>query len=89
MSVDPAAVSVIEATFWYLSAPPVIVGTLGTVWSSLAVPPGATADHGDMRPTPSTARNSTSVVPCAVTLTVPPAVAADQVEPPFVEVRYW
>ena len=66
-----------------------MVGTVGAVWSRLAVPPAEIADHGDMRPTPSIARNSTSVVPWAVTFTVAPAVAADQFVPPSVEVRYW
>ena len=55
----------------------------------MAVPAADTADHGESRPTPSTARNSTSVVPCAVTLTVGPAAGLDQVEPPLVDVRYW
>jgi len=43
--------------------------------------------HADALPAPSTARSSTSVSACAETVTLAPAVAADQVAPPSVEVR--
>jgi hypothetical protein len=59
------------------------MGTLGAVRSMRAV-----ADtQAVVLPTLSALRNCTIVLPSAETVTVAPAAAADQVEPPSVDVR--
>ncbi len=73
-----------EAAFTQVEEPPATVGAVGAVRSSLTV----ACAHGETSPTPSTAANCTSVVPCAETTALAPAVAADHVLPPLAEVSY-
>src|SRR5436190_3334543 len=85
VSVPAAAEIDTEATFCHDSEPPDTVGVPGAVRSIRATP----CTHADVLPAPSTARNSTSVSPSAVTESDPPAAAADHVTPASVEVRDW
>ena len=84
MSIDPAAVTLASATFRHTSEPPVSVGPDGAEWSSRTI----ACVQADSRPTPSTAANRTSVSSSALTPSELPAAAADQVEPPSVDVSY-
>ena len=78
-----------EAT--HVREPPVTVGVVGSVRSVLTVLPGVAVAgaQAEVLPALSRERNWTSVCPVALTTRVAPAVAADQVVPPFVEVRDW
>ena len=71
--------------------PPPTVGSDGAVRSSMtvSVASGVAGVHADTLPAASTERNCTSVVPSAEIATELPVAAADQVVPPFVDVRYW
>ena len=54
-----------------------------------AAGPALAGAHAETLPALSTARNCTQVVPLAVTLSVAPEAAADQLPPPFAELRCW
>ena len=64
--------------------PPVTVGAVGSVRSIRSV----ACTQFERRPTPSIARNCTSVWPSAVADLDVPEVIDDQVVPPSVDVRY-
>ena len=72
-----------EATLCQAGEPPATVGSDGSVRSIRT----ATCVHPDVRLEKSTARNSTSVSPSAITSSVVPGRGADQVLPPSVELR--
>src|SRR5262249_42132674 len=90
-SVEPLAVTLTDAAFCQLSDPPFRVGGVGAVRSSRTVVSGVGADGSqpDWKPAASTARNCTSVSPCALIVAVAPVAAEPQEVPPSVEVRYW
>ena len=83
----PAADTVTDASFCQADEPPEAV-TVGAMWSSFTVAPAVGVDQSEVLLSASTARNSTSVVPSADTVTVGPDTAADQVAPPSVELRW-
>ena len=83
MSVDPDADTLTGADACQADEPPTTLGADGSVRSIRTVAP----IHADVLPAPSTACSWTRVSPCAETVTVAPALAADQVAPPSVEVR--
>src|SRR5437773_9557002 len=89
-SLAPLAVIDTDATFCQPSEPPPIVGALGCVRSMRAVlaAPGLAGVHPVVLPTPSMARNCTSVWPSALTVVAAPAAGDDHVAPASVEVRY-
>ena len=88
MSVEPDAVMVTEAAVVHEDDPPLTVGMVGSARSILAVAAAWIVDQPDQLPATSPARNWTSVVAWTLTGTVDPSVAADQVPPLSVEVRY-
>ena len=91
MSVDDPPLRVSEACDSQLSEPPLTVGALGSVRSMLTVLPAVAVAgaQAELLPALSSARNWTSVCPVVLMTRVAPAVAADQVVPPLVEVRDW
>ena len=80
---------IVRFVFEHVSEPPLTVGAVGAVRSSLTVllAPLKLGVQEDVLPAPSTVRNCTWVVPCAVTTTLEPEAADDQPEPALV--RYW
>src|SRR5438132_12498206 len=80
-----------ETAFCQEREPPVTVGAVGAVRSMLTVfpAPGDAGAQAEILPETSVARNCTSVVPAAVTLTPLPAAGDVHVVPPFADVRYW
>ena len=74
-----------EAMSAQASAPPVTAGADGAVRSSWTL----VCVQAELWPATSTAANRTCVVPSAEIVTDGPAVAADQVVPPLVDVSYW
>jgi hypothetical protein len=85
VSLDPEPVIVTEAACCQDEEPPETVGAVGAVRSIMA----AACTQPDVLFAPSIAWNRTRVVPWALMVAVAPAVAADQVEPPLVDVWYW
>src|SRR5215831_13612674 len=89
-SVEPEAETTTDAAVCHASDPPVnVVGTVGTVRSmrTVFVAPALAGVQADTLPALSVLRNCTSVWPSALTVSLVPAVGADQVRPPSVEVR--
>ena len=84
MSVPPLAVTLADASERQAADPPLTVGAPGRVRSILT----ESVTQADVRPTPSTDRKPTVVVPWALITAVAPLEVALQVAPPSVEVRY-
>ena len=84
VSVAFAAEIVLDAAADQLVEPPETVGFVGSVRSSLTVP----CTQADVLPAASMARNCTTVVPCALTVTELPDVDAEKA-PPLNDVWYW
>ena len=81
-----SAVAVTLAAFvQVVTGSPERVGAVGAVRSSRTV----ACTQADVLPALSSDSNCTSVWPSAVTFRLEPAIGADQVEPPLVEVSYW
>jgi hypothetical protein len=83
-SVALVAEIVREAAADQVVEPPETVGFVGSVRSSFTVP----CTHADALPAASSARNCTTVVPCALTVTELPDVDAEKA-PPLSDVWYW
>ena len=85
----PEPVTVTDARFCQDVDPPLTTGSPGAERSSRTVAAAVPAAgvQADGLAAASTLRNCTSVSPSAVTLTVAPGWAADQVAPPSVDVR--
>ena len=75
--------TVTEATFCQDEEPPLTVGAVGVVRSRRTV----ACVQADALPILSTARNCTSVSPCAVIALDVAVAVADQVVPPLVDMR--
>ena len=81
----------IDAVDCQPSEPPLMLGSVGAVRSIRTVPvaSGGVGVQSDRLPAASTARNSISVSPSSLIVASGPAVGADQLPPPSVDVRYW